>query len=85
MKFLVCFLAISSFASVFGQFPTNGTCPATCDNHKLNVTAEQLVGLWIVQYSIPYYYESDAKCSYTRTTKIGDNKLKFEKIIRDKK
>lgn len=82
MKFWVCVFVVFCCSPAFGQVPINGTCPKPCDTH-LNVTVDQMVGLWFVRHSVPYPWE-EGKCTYIQYTKISDTKLKFEKIIRDK-
>jgi hypothetical protein len=48
------------------------SCPPTCQNPSVNITNEKLEGVWFLQYSIPFFFEQNHKCSIINITGTTD-------------
>lgn len=84
VKYFIIATFYFSFASA--QLPINGTCPkfAECRGSDVVMTNEKLKGIWYLQYSIPYLFDLNKKCSYLNITAVPDIPQKPTQFYFDK-
>jgi hypothetical protein len=78
--------AVLIFVSSVAAIPnSNGTCPPSpCDDIRLNVTVEQLEGIWYRQLSTPFPFDlNNTRCNYINHTAFGNNVMDFTESYRD--
>lgn len=78
MKFLCAVLFLVVLGAVEGK-KNKKSCPPLCVNSSVEITNEKLEGIWFLQYSIPFFFEENYKCSYMNITAFGKSHLSFIK------